>query len=93
MFATEGILVFCLVCGTKCHPTSAPLESAVQSCPSGEVYTGCCLSKSAEMEPIGIPSLRWEDNSKMDIQEVAYECMDWIELAQLPPRPQQRERS
>jgi len=26
--------------------------------------------------------LRWEDNIKMDLQEVACVCMDWIELAQ-----------
>ena len=25
---------------------------------------------------------RWEENIKMDLQEVGYGCMDWIELAQ-----------
>jgi hypothetical protein len=25
---------------------------------------------------------RWEDNIKMDLQEVGCECMDWIELAE-----------
>ena len=25
---------------------------------------------------------RWEDNIKMDLQEVGCGCMDWIELAQ-----------
>ena len=25
---------------------------------------------------------RWEDNIKMDLQEVGYEVMDWIKLAQ-----------
>jgi hypothetical protein len=67
-----------LVCGTKCHPTSVLLASAVLLCPSGEVYTGRCLSKSVEKEPIGIPRLRWEDNSKMHLQEVGFEYMDSV---------------
>ena len=25
---------------------------------------------------------RWEDNIKMDLQEVAFGCVDWIDLAQ-----------
>jgi len=28
------------------------------------------------------PRHRWEDNMKMDLQEVEYGCMDWFELAQ-----------
>jgi hypothetical protein len=28
------------------------------------------------------PRLRWEDNIKVDVQEVGCEGMDWIELAQ-----------
>ena len=31
---------------------------------------------------LGRPRLRWEDNIKMDLQEVGCGCMDWIELAQ-----------
>jgi hypothetical protein len=31
--------------------------------------------------PVGRPRPRWEDNIKMDIQEVGW-GMDWIELAQ-----------
>jgi hypothetical protein len=31
---------------------------------------------------LGRPRLRWEDNIKMEFQEVRCECMDWIELAQ-----------
>jgi len=30
----------------------------------------------------GIPRRRWEDNIKMDLQEVGYGGMDWIDLAQ-----------
>ena len=32
--------------------------------------------------PLGRPSCRWEDNIKMDLQEVGCWSMDWIELAQ-----------
>ena len=31
---------------------------------------------------LGRPRRRWEDNIKMDIQEVGCRGMDWIELAQ-----------
>jgi len=32
--------------------------------------------------PLGRPRHRWEDNIKMDLQEVGCEGMDWIKLAQ-----------
>jgi hypothetical protein len=32
--------------------------------------------------PLGIPRCRWEDNIKMDLQEVGYEGRDWINVAQ-----------
>ena len=32
--------------------------------------------------PLGRPRRRWEDNIKMDLQELGCEDMDWIELAQ-----------
>jgi hypothetical protein len=31
--------------------------------------------------PLGRPKRKWEDNSKMDIQEVGCGVMDWVELA------------
>jgi hypothetical protein len=31
---------------------------------------------------LGRPRHRWEDNIKMDLQEMELEGMDWIELAQ-----------
>jgi hypothetical protein len=31
--------------------------------------------------PLGRPKRRWEDNIKMDVQEVGCGGMDWIELA------------
>ena len=36
--------------------------------------------------PLGRPRRRWEDNNMMDIQEVKYGGMDWIELAQYRDR-------
>jgi len=32
--------------------------------------------------PLGTPKRRWEDNIKMNIQEVGCGGMDWTELAQ-----------
>jgi hypothetical protein len=31
--------------------------------------------------PLGGPRPRWEDNIKMNLQEMVWGCMDWIELA------------
>ena len=33
-------------------------------------------------ETTGRPRRRWEDNIKMDLQEVGGACEDWMELAQ-----------
>ena len=35
------------------------------------------------MIPLGRPRRRWEDNNKMDLQEVGCGGTDWIELAQV----------
>ena len=32
--------------------------------------------------PLGRPRRAWEDNIKMDLQEVGGNCGDWMELAQ-----------
>jgi hypothetical protein len=32
--------------------------------------------------PLGRPRRRWEDNIKMDLQEVRWEIVDWIYMAQ-----------
>ena len=32
--------------------------------------------------PLGRPRRKWEDNIKMDLQEVGEDCGDWMELAQ-----------
>ena len=38
--------------------------------------------KSEGKRPLGRPRSRWECNIKMDLQEVGYSGMDWIDLAQ-----------
>jgi len=40
------------------------------------------MEKSEGRRPLGRPRRRWEDNIKMDLQEVGYGGMNWIELAQ-----------
>jgi hypothetical protein len=40
------------------------------------------VGKPEGKEPLGRPRHRWEDNIKVDIQEVGCGEMDWIELAQ-----------
>ena len=40
------------------------------------------LWKPEEKRPLGRSRLRWEDNIKMDFQEVEFGDMDWIDLAQ-----------
>jgi len=40
------------------------------------------LGKPEGKRPFGRPRRRWEDNIKMDLQEVGWGVMDWIELAQ-----------
>jgi len=40
------------------------------------------VGKPEGKRPLGRPRLRWEDNNKMDLQEVRWGCEDWMELAQ-----------
>jgi hypothetical protein len=40
------------------------------------------VGKPEGNRPLGRPRRRWEDNIKMDLQEVSGEGMDWIDLAQ-----------
>jgi hypothetical protein len=40
------------------------------------------VRKPKGKRPFRRPGRRWEDNIKMDLQEVECEGMDWIELAQ-----------
>jgi hypothetical protein len=40
------------------------------------------VGKPEGKRPFGRPRCRWDDNIKMDLQEVECEGMDWIEVAQ-----------
>jgi hypothetical protein len=52
------------------------------------VYWGkemCCnvlVGKPRGKRLLGRPMRRWQDNIKMDLQEVGWEDMDWIDLGQ-----------
>jgi hypothetical protein len=49
------------------------------------VSSGVCrvlVGKPEGRRSLGKPRCRWEDNVKMDLQEVGNGSMDWIELAQ-----------
>jgi hypothetical protein len=39
------------------------------------------VGKPEGKRPLGRPRRRWENNIKMDVQEVGGDCGDWIELA------------
>jgi len=40
------------------------------------------VGKPEGKKPLGRHKHRWENNIKMDLQEVGCGCMDWIDLAQ-----------
>ena len=40
------------------------------------------VGKPEGKRPLGRPRRRWEDNIKMDLQEVGRSCGDWTESAQ-----------
>jgi hypothetical protein len=43
---------------------------------------GVLVEKPKGKRPFGKPRRRWEDNTKMDLQEIGCGGMDWIDLAQ-----------
>ena len=48
----------------------------------GRGVHGVLVGKPEGKRPLERPSRRWEDNIKMDLQEVGRGCGDWMELAQ-----------
>jgi hypothetical protein len=40
------------------------------------------VGKPEGKRPLGRPNRRWVDNIKMDLREIGWDGMDWIELAQ-----------
>ena len=47
----------------------------------GSVVYKVLLGKPEGKRPLGRQRRRWEDNIKMDLQEVGKGCGDWMELA------------
>jgi hypothetical protein len=39
------------------------------------------VEKPEEKRPLGRRSRRWEDNIKMDLREIKWGVMDWVDLA------------
>ena len=48
----------------------------------GRVVHRVLVGKPEGKRPMGRPRRRWEDNIKMDLQEMGGGCGDWMELAQ-----------
>jgi hypothetical protein len=48
----------------------------------GRVVYRVLVGKPEGKRPLGRPRCRWEDNVRMDLQEVGCGCEDWIGLAQ-----------
>ena len=44
------------------------------------------IGKPEGKRPLGRPRRRWEDNIKMDLQEVGSSCGEWMQLAQYRDR-------
>jgi hypothetical protein len=40
------------------------------------------VGKPEGKRPLGRPRRRWEDNIKMDLREIGWDGMNWIDLAQ-----------
>ena len=46
------------------------------------MYTGFWWGKPEGKRPLRTPMRRWEDNIRMDLQDLGCGGMDWINLAQ-----------
>jgi hypothetical protein len=40
------------------------------------------VGKPEGKRPLGRPKRRWVDNIKMDVREIVWDVMDWIDLSQ-----------
>jgi hypothetical protein len=40
------------------------------------------VGKPEGKRPVGKPRLRWENNIEMDLREIGWDDMDWIDMAQ-----------
>jgi hypothetical protein len=67
------------------------LDDQIQKNEVGRVCTTCgergdvyrvLVETTDRKRLLGRPKHRWENNIKMDIQEMGCECMDWIDVAE-----------
>jgi len=59
-----------------------PKEKHVARMGEGRGVHRVLVGKPEGKRPLGRPRRRWDDNIKMDLQEVGGGCEDWMELAQ-----------
>ena len=64
-------------CTDNKAPDNSQLHMVHQKCG----YSVWNLIHLTSVQPIGRPTRRWEDNNKIDHQEVGYGGMEWMELA------------
>jgi hypothetical protein len=48
----------------------------------GEEYDRVLMGKPEGKTPLGRPRRRWEDGIRMDLREIGWRSVDWIQLAQ-----------
>jgi hypothetical protein len=46
------------------------------------MHIGYWWESQKEKRPLGRPRHRWVDNIKMDLREIGWDGVDWIEVAQ-----------
>jgi hypothetical protein len=46
------------------------------------VFTGFLVGRSKGKRPLGRPRRGWEDNIKMDLEDIGIDGANWIRLAQ-----------
>ena len=82
----NNVTVNCLGNGTDLFSVSGSLRMRwaghVARMGEGRGVYRVLVGKQEGKRPLGKPRRRWEDNIKMDLQEVGGGCGDWMELAQ-----------
>ena len=58
------------------------MGGACSTCGGEERRIQDLVGKPEGKRPLGRPRHRWEHNIEMDLQEVGYGCVSWIDLAQ-----------
>ena len=79
--SAEGVCEVCEVCEV-CRASGVVVHFLVRINFKFMYSNRVLLGKPEGKWPLGRPRCRWVDNIRMDLQEVGYGYMDWIELAQ-----------